>query len=552
MPNFFRVLLPAAMIAGFVLVAAIALDRPGYYYDEVIFVPVALRVLGQCDVDAAVTVHAGCLPLMQTLGYVGAVKAWLHAPIFAAFGINVWTVRLPSILIAAASLFVVWHFARRELGVAWSVLLLALLATDPVLMNHARLDWGPQMIATLMRVTALAALWRWLQTGRMLWLATLCAALLVGFFDKLNFVWVIAALAGATALVAPRLVVERLRDGRPWQPAIAGVTGVLLLWGTVTLVRGALKLDVGGDIGAITAAGQFLKVWNLYAATFSGTSVINWVFGTEAVVTSAFNVVALAQLGMAVLLLAVWRPWTPARRLLALLTAFIVLLFTAIAVTPQVGGTHHLVMLWPLPMLHLVTLLAILSQHVENPAPGTWRATRIAMATLGAALCGVLLAWNIGWDIRNTDTWQNDRDYKPGFDLAIARLDARLDKLGVDRVISVDWGLHQQLVTLADRRRSAQYREWTWKLIDAKDLERDDLRRAVAEHLHGRTVAFVLHAPKSTVLDGARERLDALLARDRPCSRSDETIVNAAGKPLYVIVVADYRTCGETAKPPGT
>ena len=549
MPNFFRVLLPAAMIVGFVLVAAIALDRPGYYYDEVIFVPVALRVLGQCDVDAAVTVQAGCLPLMQTLGYVGAVKAWLHAPIFAAFGINVWTVRLPSILIAAASLFVVWHFARRELGVAWSLLLLALLATDPVLINHARLDWGPQMIATLMRVIALAALWRWLQTGRMLWLATLCAALLVGFFDKLNFVWVIAALAGATALVAPRLVVERLRDGRPWQPAIAGVTGVLLLWGTVTLVRGAVKLDVGGDLAALTATGQFLKVWNLYAATFSGTSVINWVFGTEAVVTSAFNVVALAQLGIAVLLLAVWRPWTPARRLLALLTAFIVLLFTAIAVTPQVGGTHHLVMLWPLPMLHLVTLLAILSQHVENPAPGTWRATRIAMATLGAALCGVLLAWNIGWDIRNTDTWQNDRDYKPEFDLAIARLDARLDKLGVDRVISVDWGLHQQLVTLADRKRSAQYREWTWKLIDAKDLERDDLRKSVAEHLHGRTVAFVLHAPKSTVLDGARERLDALLARDQPCSRSDETIVNAAGKPLYVIVVADYRTCGVTGKP---
>jgi hypothetical protein len=261
-------------------------------------------------------------------------------------------------------------------------------------------------------------------------------------------------------------------------------------------------------------------------------------------------VVALAQLGIAVLLLAVWRPWTPARRLLALLTVFIVLLFTAIAVTPQVGGTHHLVMLWPLPMLHLVTLLAILSQHVENPAPGTWRATRIAMATLGAALCGVLLAWNIGWDVRNTDTWRNDRDYKPEFDLAIARLDARLDKLGVDRVISVDWGLHQQLVTLADRKRSAQYREWTWKLIDAKDLERDDLRKSVAEHLHGRTVAFVLHAPKSTVLDRARERLDALLARDQPCSRSDETIVNAAGKPLYVIVVADYRTCGVTAKPP--
>ena len=149
MPSFVRILLPAAFIAVFVALAVYALDRPGYYYDEVIFVPVALRALGQCDVDAAVTMQAGCLPLMQTLGYVGAIKAWLHAPIFAAFGINVWTVRLPSILIGAAALFVLWRFAKRELGLAWALLLLALLATDPVLVNHARLDWGPQRIATL-------------------------------------------------------------------------------------------------------------------------------------------------------------------------------------------------------------------------------------------------------------------------------------------------------------------------------------------------------------------------------------------------------------------
>ena len=41
---------------------------------------------------------------------------------------------------------------------------------------------------------------------------------------------------------------------------------------------------------------------------------------------------------------------------------------------------------------------------------------------------------------------------------------------------------------------------------------------AVAEHVHGRDAwRFVLHAPKSTVFDGASERLDALLARDQPC-----------------------------------
>jgi hypothetical protein len=236
---YFRHVLLAAFVSVFIAVATVALDKPGYYYDEVIFVPVSLRALGDCDVDAAVTAVVGCRPLMQTLGYVGAAKAWLHAPLVGAFGSNVWTVRLPSILVGAAALVVLWLFARRELGTAWAVLLLALLAADPVLVNHARLDWGPQMLAALMRVLSLAALWRWLQTGSTRWLAVLCAALLVGFWDKLNFIWVIAAWAGAAALVAWRVIPGRLRSGAPWQPAIVAVTGTLLAWGTVTLVRRA-------------------------------------------------------------------------------------------------------------------------------------------------------------------------------------------------------------------------------------------------------------------------------------------------------------------------
>ena len=188
MPNFVRYAVPVAFVAVFLALATVALDKPGYYYDEVIFVPVSLRLLGQCDVDAAVTKAIGCVPLMQTLGYVGAAKAWMHAPLLAAFGINVWTVRLPSILVGAAALLVLWWFVRRDLGTVWAVLLLALLATDPVLINHARLDWGPHTLAAFLRVLSLVALWRWLQTGATRWLVVLSVALLVGFWDKLNFV----------------------------------------------------------------------------------------------------------------------------------------------------------------------------------------------------------------------------------------------------------------------------------------------------------------------------------------------------------------------------
>jgi hypothetical protein len=270
--------------------------------------------------------------------------------------------------------------------------------------------------------------------------------------------------------------------------------------------------------------------------------VINWVFGADVPVTVAFNVLLLVQLATAVVLLAVWRPWTPARRFLAFVTAATAFLLVAIAATRQVGGTHHLFAVWPLPALHLVTLLAITTQHL-----GTERAEKMALratiATAGAVVWGALIAWQIAIDVRYVDTWANDRDYRPLFDPAIAKLGKRLEEVDADRVISVDWGLHQPLVTLAERRDAARYREWTWRLIDAPDLARDDLRQAVARDMKGKRVAFVLHAPGFTVFEGARNRLDALLAYDKPCSTSEEKFANAAGRPLYTIVVADYKSC---------
>ena len=456
--------------------------------------------------------------------------------------------RLPPILIAALALVILWWFVRRELGTAWAALLLALLATDPVLLNHARLDWGPQMIAAFLRVLSLVALWRWLQTGRKRWLIILCASFLVGFIDKLNFIWVIGAWIAAAAVVTGRLALGRLRDGRPWQPLIVAISAALLLWGMVTLVRRAAQLDVLGDAESLSLSAQLLKVWNLYAATFSGMSVINWVFGADVPVTSAFNILLIVQLVTAVALLAVWRPWSPARRLLAFLTAATAFLVIAIAATRQVGGSHHLLTIWPMPALHLVTLLAISTQHLGTER-GRGMMLRATVATTGAIVWGALLAWHIAMDLRYVDTWRNDRDYRPLFDPAIARLGKRLDELAVDRVISVDWGLHQPLVTLADRRRAADYREWTWRLIDsASDLEREDLRRAVDQTLARKRVAFVLHAPgtpcskarASASMRCWRETSPAARARSasptRPagrCSRScvadyQELLANAA------------------------
>jgi hypothetical protein len=273
------------------------------------------------------------------------------------------------------------------------------------------------------------------------------------------------------------------------------------------------------------------------------------VFGVDVPVTIAFNVLLLAQFAAALVLLANQRPWTPAWRMLAFLTAAMVFLLIAIAATPQVRGSHHLVMLWPLPSLHLVTLLAISAQHAGDARRIVGMRLRTSMATIGAIIWALVLAWQLSMDYHYVDTWKNDRNYRPAFDEAITQLSRRLQALDADRVIAVDWGLHQPLVTLADRSRAADFREWSW-LLDTANRDDGDLRAQVAEHLAGKRVAFVLHAPSSTVFEGARKRLDAFLARHPPCQVTEPPSVNVAGKPLYLIVVADYRNCAPAAAPP--
>ncbi len=50
-------------LAYFTLMALYRIHLPGLYYDEAIFVPVSLRTLGECNLDAAVGHSLGCFPV---------------------------------------------------------------------------------------------------------------------------------------------------------------------------------------------------------------------------------------------------------------------------------------------------------------------------------------------------------------------------------------------------------------------------------------------------------------------------------------------------------
>src|SRR5690606_14881322 len=70
-----------ALVAGFAGAALHRISRPGPLYDEILFVNAALGGIDGSFVHSTVL----GVPFML-MSYVGALKAWLHAPVFALFG----------------------------------------------------------------------------------------------------------------------------------------------------------------------------------------------------------------------------------------------------------------------------------------------------------------------------------------------------------------------------------------------------------------------------------------------------------------------------------
>jgi len=98
----------------FVLVASHRIALPGLYMDEVDFVNAAR---GGPD-NSMIYMRLGSVPLL-IMPYLGALKAWLYAPIFWLFGVSALTIRLPAILIAGVTLLI--FFSAPEIA-RWSCL----------------------------------------------------------------------------------------------------------------------------------------------------------------------------------------------------------------------------------------------------------------------------------------------------------------------------------------------------------------------------------------------------------------------------------------------
>ena len=225
------------------------LDLPGLYYDEALdVVPSMQLLLGQpVTLERGVGVWVGntAFPVM-IMDYVGAVNTYLMIPFFALLGVNVYSLRLMTVVLSAVTLVLAYRVGRRFFGEAVALLATFLLAIHPSFVFWSRMGITVTSVMTVFSLGSLLAFLEWWDRRDGRWFVVGCLLLGLGLWSKLLFLWWIVALAGrgprASGLAGdlggrrldPRFDLRHSR--RSWRGGISGLASLAFLLGAAPLI----------------------------------------------------------------------------------------------------------------------------------------------------------------------------------------------------------------------------------------------------------------------------------------------------------------------------
>ena len=184
------------LCAIFVACACIFVPYAGVQNDEVLF---AGPLFHDHPREYTVRAFKHDVPLML-LSYLGAAKTWLFGAIFRTFHSGIWQLRLPVILIGAATLAALFLLFRRAAGPFAAATACLLLSLDPLYVLTTTFDWGPVALQHLLLACAMLYFVLACAKGSPLHAAAGAFAAGLGMWDKALFLWM-ASGAGFAALL---------------------------------------------------------------------------------------------------------------------------------------------------------------------------------------------------------------------------------------------------------------------------------------------------------------------------------------------------------------
>src|SRR5256714_140709 len=503
-----------ALTAAFIFIslAAYRIQLPGLYYDELAFVNAAQ---GGAD-NTFIHMRLGSVPFL-VFPYMGALKAWIYAPVFRFFGVSALTIRLPAILIGAVTLLIFFQTLRVKLGAVWATIVVWIMAVDPVNLFPSRLDWGPTVLTHFFQAAILALWFSYRDKARPWKIVLICICAGLGFFDRFNFVWLLSAFAIGICLCYPDSL-QNLWVSTPRITRWVAIIPALLSLGIMLYLILPLLVNVHHPTGAHTPNLQ--GKWLGLVYTLSGAAVARFIFENPAGIirfASYWLIVVDGFLALACLFSPMSNAVARENRkngLFCFLIGFLV--FVQIVITPQAGGPHHYAMIFPWPLLTFAFLARSLYDHFRTKK----FSQVVALPLVAAATCIFLV--NIHNTIRYLSHFRSNPHYTAQWSPEIYSLSHYVNEHGfkAKSIICVDWGLHTQLHALAPKKlRRRIHDDWgTFQTLSQKDKESQTaaLNQIFSED---KSLAVTFAPPKESFPDTRRNFLAALSTRPEFKSR---------------------------------
>jgi hypothetical protein len=330
----------------------------------------------------------------MVMTYVGTLKSFVYTPIFRVWRPSAASTRIPAVLLGACTIWLFYLLSRRTVGATAAVVGTALLATDSTFLMTTRYDWGPVVLQHLCLVGGVLAVLRFVESRQLKWLGLGLFIFGLGMWDKALFVWSLVGLGAAVLIVFPRRLFALLGYK---EMAVAIVSFAA---GAYPLISYNLNHDwVTFRSNTAWSSEEIGYKARLLLSTMQGNSILGtlprekwdgplrqpdsvakrmWVSSNDFFGQPRKNWQVYLLLLSVVLLPFVWK--TEARTAFLFVLVYMAVTWAQMAFTKGAGtGTHHPILMWPMPFL---AIAAVLSEASER-----WRNGKCALIVVIAAVC---------------------------------------------------------------------------------------------------------------------------------------------------------------------
>ena len=329
------------------------------------------------------------LPVMM-MSYLGALKTWLYAPIFQIWHPAAASIRVPMLVAAAATVWLLFMLLRRISPVRAALVGALLLATDATYLLTSCFDWGPVALQHLLLTGGVLLLVAFAQGRRLLPLAGGCFLFGLALWDKALSCWMLGGFTVAVLAVYGRDVVRLFTIRRAATAAAAFSLGALpfLLYNLNTEHRWE-TFRSNTSWAADDLRGKARQAQH----SLEGDTLFGWLVREDYEVPKPLPPRTVAQKAVVwlnaatgsprrslqgyawvcslVLFLWLWRRrgWKGEVRVLAATLICTAVAWIQMALTRNAGGSaHHVVLLWPAPHVFIAVAFGAASVHLRRGA----------------------------------------------------------------------------------------------------------------------------------------------------------------------------------------